>query len=125
MDDWEDWDKIDEKQLPKFMNVSETSIKQIPTTNYESSFLSDSALRATHPYFEAQPTLKILSRNKINSENLNSQNQTINSIPTHKIVTTNQHKSLQEREKEYAEARRRILGINEQEQKSNIKQTEK
>jgi hypothetical protein len=70
MEEWEDWDKVDEKDLlPIFIKNTNDNKKEKPETkNTEpTSFLSDSALRAAHPYYEAQPTVKILARNNISN----------------------------------------------------------
>ena len=82
-----------------------------------------------HPYYGAQPQVRILTRNKNNNSGTNSTNSSggpqqllhqqhlgheTSSVPSVKqrVSTNTNTLTLQEREKQYEEARKRILGPN-------------
>lgn len=109
MENWEDLDELDESQWIKFKNDEQKTTTQSNTKertvekSNDGHLFSENTLRTAHPYFEATPSVKILTRNQ------NATKQPAVPTPGNTTVVTTT-KSLQEREQEYAEARRRILG---------------
>eukprot|EP01114_Cavostelium_apophysatum_P016954 TRINITY_DN4926_c0_g1_i1.p1 TRINITY_DN4926_c0_g1~~TRINITY_DN4926_c0_g1_i1.p1 ORF type:complete len:190 (-),score=18.60 TRINITY_DN4926_c0_g1_i1:188-730(-) len=93
-EEWEDSDPFDGEPVKK----SAADAKPIG-----SGFLSENALKAAHPFFESQPTMKILSR----------RDNATSSVPPPQIAKpgglSQAPKSFEEREREYNEARQRIL----------------
>lgn len=86
-------------------NTSSLSTPPLAPLPSPSEFLGDSALRAAHPYFEYQiPQFRILA----NSNPANRQY----SRGVNNASTNSGSKSIEQREEEYEEARRRILGEN-------------
>jgi len=124
MDNWEDWENVDQANfLPEVKTETPVSVVTPvhKTTNNTASdpqnFLSENALKAAHPYFEFQPAMKILSRKSRDQETDSSMSTPppqLKSPPT----LGQQTKSLQERERDYNEARRRILSGTDSPQQS-------
>jgi len=102
----DDWDSLDVNAVPELWpSLSEANATSKVQKAPSSGLFSETALRQAHPYFEAQPSVKILPRK-------NQQGQGPRGFQSNGPSST-PAKSLQEREKEYAEARKRILGENE------------
>mmetsp|Transcript_23090 Transcript_23090/g.32210 ORF Transcript_23090/g.32210 Transcript_23090/m.32210 type:complete len:137 (+) Transcript_23090:70-480(+) len=108
MESWEEYDALKEEEWPDLINSASKPNKKQSNQAQSKGF----DLKSAHPYFESQPAVKILTRK-------NAQNES-STVPAPKIDTSTttteaKQKTLEQREQEYLEARRRILGNSESE----------
>jgi len=123
MENWEDWDNLGENNNSnKFPLQNDDGTRKVeknaPSNTWSLSqqtlaaqqhFRSEAGLRAAHPYFESQPAVRILARRPIGPNKEGGKSDPSLSPPP-SASQTQKGKSLEEREREYAEARKRILG---------------
>eukprot|EP01119_Soliformovum_irregulare_P024838 TRINITY_DN900_c0_g1_i1.p1 TRINITY_DN900_c0_g1~~TRINITY_DN900_c0_g1_i1.p1 ORF type:complete len:158 (+),score=29.36 TRINITY_DN900_c0_g1_i1:119-592(+) len=113
MENWEEWaEKDNAEEWPELAVNKENPSKKATLSTQGKNFLNDQALRTAHPYFESQPTFKILAKKSNNDQKSSesSSTSTHSSKSNSTSESTNQQKSLEERERAYAEARARIMG---------------
>jgi len=115
----ESWEELNIDEWPALAGVpAKTSNPLSPSSQQQlksiDSVVSDSGLRFVHPFFESQPVMKILPRKKPGDEAGMSRSASTGDLFTDGDGSVaSKHKSLEQREREYAEARRRILGDDE------------
>jgi len=105
---WEEFDINDQSQWPALGTKPRVELLPVSANSKPTeSFLSDAALRAAHPYFDSQPVVKILPRKKAGEEGGLPRSGSTGDLTD---SDGRGRKTLEQREREYAEARRRILG---------------